>query len=233
MDLERIKVPRGTTACHFEERSNLKMKDQYRDILKSIKKFKRICGKEYRFLPVAKEDDLISFENKFNVKLPDDYRWFLLNVANGIVNKDKWGFDLVGKVDFKNFYYEENEFNPAIPFNLDKKVKFYNSEDEENEDDDYPYEIFFDKDWIFLRGYSNGQIKIADFGCGTTGFLVINGKEFGNVWIDDFASNSEVYPFYSLKLNKRGSNFMDWLLVSVENEIQNQNEEKKWWQFWK
>ena len=64
-----MNVPRGTFRFrHCEERSNLKMKDQYRDILKSIKKFKRICSKKYRFLPVTKEADLISFENKFNVK---------------------------------------------------------------------------------------------------------------------------------------------------------------------
>jgi len=206
------------------------MKDQYQDILKSIKKFKRICSKKYRFLPVTKEADLISFENKFNVKLPDDYRWFLLNVANGIVNRNEWDFNFIEKVDFKKFWHKENEFNPAIPFNLDKKVKCYN---DENEDDDYPYEIIINEDLEYFTDCTNGQISILETGCGGSDFIVVNGKEYGNIWIDNYSSMAEMFPYYSLKENKKRLNFTDWLLINIENEIQNQNEEKKWWQFWK
>lgn len=80
------------------------MGNQHQDILSSIEDFKKIFGNEYKFLPVATEEELNYFENKFNVKIPYEYRWFLLNIANGIVSEDKRGFKLISKVDFNNFF---------------------------------------------------------------------------------------------------------------------------------
>lgn len=220
------------------------MEEKYQYVLNSIEEFKKIFGNEYDFLPVTNEDDLISFENKFNVKIPDEYRWFLLNVANGIVNKDKWGFDLVKKVDFEIFWYKEDEYNPAIPFNLDKKVVSY-----KYNDDPYPYEIIVNEDLDCFPEYTNGQISIVGTGCGGSDFIVVNGKEYGNIWIDNFSSMNEVYPDYDLKRNKKRLNFIDWLIMNIEHKIDlhnqtiearkkiaienNNNNSKKWWQFWK
>ena len=40
-------------------------------------------GHEYAFRPVAKEAELIEFERQHSLRLPDDYRRFLIEVGNG------------------------------------------------------------------------------------------------------------------------------------------------------
>lgn len=229
------------------------MENQHQDILSSIEDFKKFFGDEYKFLPVATEEELSYFENKFNVKIPYEYRWFLLNVANGIVNEDRRDFNLVKPKDFRNFFYKEDEFNPAIPFKWDKKIMCY-----KYHSDAYPYEFIVNEDLEYFEECTNGQIIISSYG----EFLVVNGIEYGNVWVDNFDSMQEVYPDYDLKRNKKRLNFFDWLIMKIERKIEfhnqciefkrkeeleklekeecpkiveknNHNDIKKWWQFWK
>ena len=76
----------------------------------------------FEYLPVATEQDVAFFENKFKVAIPEDLRWFVLNIANGIKNKISPVSHVIEDIDFLNYYYEENEYNPAIPFILTKRV---------------------------------------------------------------------------------------------------------------
>ncbi|HEY1195493.1 SMI1/KNR4 family protein [Flavobacterium sp.] len=202
------------------------MDNPHSKILNSIENFKEILEVDYLFLPVVQKEDIAAFENKFNITIPEDYRYFLLNIANGIVNRNKWGLNLVEEIDFKDFFYEENEFNPSLPFELTTKVVFGNYHPDRK--DSYPYEITYDGDYeIFMKGYSNGQIHIAGYGCGTSAFIVVNGSEYGNIWINDFSSNNEVCPEFDFKNNKSRLSFTDWLLESLDRvaTIYNQNVE--------
>jgi hypothetical protein len=150
----------------------LQMKNHNQELFETIKKFKKISKREYKFLPVAKEEDIVIFENKFKVKLPSEYRWFLLNIANGIISKKDWNFDILDKIDFKN-YWCNDEYDPSISFELDKRVLF--SEPEEDEDiDNYPYETYLAYNMEvhnFYNCYKTGVIHISDEGCGTYSIL--------------------------------------------------------------
>lgn len=200
--------------------NKFEMDNEYGRMLDSIKNSKKVLEEIYLFLPTELEENLIAFETKFNVRIPEDYRFFLLNVANGIVNKNEWGFNLVEKIDFVDFFYEDNEYNPSIPFELTNKVIFSTTERK----DSHPYEITYDMDEkIFDKGYSNGQIHIAGYGCGTSAFLVVNGSEYGNIWVDNFASYSEVYPECDFKRNKPRFSFTDWLLEGINRDLVNYN----------
>ena len=195
------------------------MDNPHSKMLDSIKNSKWVLDEIYFFLPVEPEENIVVFENKFNIRIPEDYRFFLLNVANGIVNKNKWGFNLVEKIDFVDFFYEDEEYNPSIPFELTNKVVFGRDSDYERVPS-YPYEITFDKNYdIFEKGYSNGQIHIAGYGCGTSAFIVVNGSEYSNVWVNDFSSNKEVYPEYDFKSNRPRFSFTDWLIESVDRQV--------------
>jgi len=48
-------------------------------------------------------------------------------------------------------------------------------------------------------------------GCGADDFLVVKGDEYGNVWLDNYSSNEEVYPGYDKKQGKERLGFTDWL----------------------
>ncbi|WP_278011393.1 SMI1/KNR4 family protein [Flavobacterium gyeonganense] len=197
-------------------------------MLDSIKDSKWVLDEIYMFLPTEPEENLIAFEAKFNVRIPEDYRFFLLNVSNGIVNKNKWGLNLVEKIDFVDFFYEDNEYNPSIPFELTNKVVFGRGSDCK-EVSPYPYEITFDQNYdIFEKGYSNGQIHIAGYGCGTSAFIVVNGSEYSNVWVDDFSSNNEVYPEYDFKSNRPRFSFTDWLIEGVNREVTIHGQNIEW-----
>ena len=202
------------------------MEDKYQYILKYIQSFKKLYRKEYHFLPVAVEDELIAFENRFNIKIPDDYRWFLLNIANGIVvnNEWDWNITLLNRIDFNDYKCGEDEGNPALPFRLDKRVKFHSNESEE---EDYPYEVIIEQDKDFYVRFSNGNISIAYNEIEEKDFLlIVNGKEFGNVWVDDMKKD-EVYPYYNFQINKRRLNFSDWLSMKIDFLICNQKIEEK------
>ena len=55
----------------------------------------------------------------------------------------------------------------------------------------------------------NGTIKLSNFGCGITMNLVVKGKEYGNVWVDDRCNDQGIYPdLYSG--NKERIEFLDW-----------------------
>ncbi|MFB9107118.1 SMI1/KNR4 family protein [Flavobacterium gyeonganense] len=204
------------------------MDNLHSKMLDSIKDSKWVLDEIYMFLPTEPEENLIAFEAKFNVRIPEDYRFFLLNVSNGIVNKNKWGLNLVEKIDFVDFFYEDNEYNPSIPFELTNKVVFGRGSDCK-EVSPYPYEITFDQNYdIFEKGYSNGQIHIAGYGCGTSAFIVVNGSEYSNVWVDDFSSNNEVYPEYDFKSNRPRFSFTDWLIEGVNREVTIHGQNIEW-----
>lgn len=194
------------------------MDNLHAEMLNSIESFRKALEEKYLFLPTEPEENLIAFETKFNVRIPEDYRFFLLNISNGIVKKNKWGLNLIEKIDFVDFFYEDNEYNPSIPFELANKVVFGSSS---NYKEVYPYhyEITFDENYdIFEKGYSNGQINIAGYGCGTSAFIVVKGNEYGTIWINNFSSNNEVYPESDFKKKKSRFSFTDWLLEVVNRE---------------
>lgn len=195
------------------------MDNLHAEMLNSIESSRKILEEKYLFLPTEPEENLIAFETKFNVRIPEDYRFFLLNISNGIVKKNKWGLNLIEKIDFVDFFYEDNKYNPSIPFELTNKVVFGSSS---NYKEVYPYhyEITFDENYdIFEKGYSNGQINIAGYGCGTSAFIVVNGNEYGTIWINNFSSNNEVYPESDFQKKKSRFSFTDYLLKKIDREI--------------
>lgn len=189
------------------------------NVIEEVLKFKEISIDDYFFQEVASEMEIEKFEKKFNIRLPEDYRWFILNIANGIKAKKQYDIDFVKQLDFQNFKYREHEHNPSIPFELTSKVCFndgYYNEDYAR--DDYPYEVKVDYDGeIRMTDYRNGEILIT-----ISHFLIVNGKEYGNVWVEN-ETMEEIYPAYDLTENKSRLKFNDWLCKKINNYTQQFN----------
>lgn len=169
----------------------------------NIQNFKDNFKNDYKLLSVASPKSIENFESKFAVKIPDDFKWFLLNISNGIVNTEQYGFNLIDRIDFSDYYYLADEFNPSLPFKLN---------------DDFDFETDEYDDFI------NGTIHLAGYGCGCYSFIVVNGEEYGNVWIDNYASNSEVSPIKSEQ--KSRLNFHEWLDEEINSMISQKNEKE-------
>lgn len=114
-------------------------------------------GHHYRLGPVMSEAELTDFEGKYRIRIPDDYRQFLLNVGNGGAGPS-WGLyplDIRGCDPTKPFPYvtpDDCESVAAINGN------------------GFPIEDYF------------GVLCILNYGCGD-GFLVVNGQSYGTIWL--------------------------------------------------
>lgn len=173
----------------------------------------KLKSKPFKLIPPSSDEDVKKFEERFNVDLPEDYRWFITNIANGILSIEEWGFHILQKQDWANYIFWEDEYNPSIPFPLTKRSVGYSKDYAEDRDLKYPYETFYDDEADFFHdGYRFGEISLRGSGCGSDDFLVVKGEERGNVWIDNYSSMSEVYPCYNEKEGKQRLNFTEWLI---------------------
>jgi hypothetical protein len=97
-------------------------------------------------------------------------------------------------------------------------------------------EEYFDDKW------TNGLLRISNFGCGVSMNLVANGSEYGNIWVDDRCNDGGIYPDQYFG-NKGRIKFLPWYEAWLDkslNEIatkgDSQNNEdrigkpsKPWW----
>ncbi len=102
-------------------------------------------------------------------------------------------------------YKKDNEYmNPAIPFPITEP---WNMKFNGNYLDEEAYESFedeyFDEKWI------TGLLRICNFGCGVFIDVVVNGKEYGHIWVDARASDGGIYPYTTLEKTNKTS-FLEW-----------------------
>jgi hypothetical protein len=174
-------------------------------IEEKVKLLMEVAPSEYEFKlnPVATEEELIIFETQFKVKIPEDYRWFVLNIANGIDSKYPY-VQITSENDFADYFYEADQYNPAIPFNVSERVRF---ESETIKDVyDFPYKTTFDPEHTLFDGIFNGWVNV-----GIDELLIVNGVEYGNMWVLDVTSNNEVRPMYNEAKNLQRIGFTEWV----------------------
>lgn len=137
-------------------------------LLEKIESFKKQVSVDiFTFHPVATESDVVFFEQKFGIELPKDMRWFVLNVANGISSIYPTSHIII-PIDFADYYYQEDEYNPAKPFGLTQRtLRWVDKEDI----DEYPYPTTYDDKGDMYDLVFNGRIDLAGFGCGTVAFI--------------------------------------------------------------
>lgn len=204
------------------------MENWQEEILNVVNLFENHLADTYTIQQKADVKDIEVFENRFDVKLPQDFRWFVLNIGNGIVTNTAHRPYLLESIDFASYRYFDDEYNPGIEFSLSSKVVFGSREHYED-NSNYPYEVYFDDDdTIFMSKYLNGMVTIAAYGCGTTSNLIVKGKEYGNVWMDDFASNNEIFPEYDSTKNLPRLTFTQWLAQRVNQTIKSEEQYKSW-----
>jgi len=168
---------------------------------------------KYRFNPTLSESYILQFEEAHEIHLPDDYRMFLKEVANGGAGPhygmyrledyyqsrfyDGSDANYIGK-DFLKTPFPYTKSNPLKP--LDPS---YRDEIAENlTDEEYAKE--------FSKNFS-GAITLAHQGCGYYDMLIVSGEERGTVWMDATASDQGIrYAFNS---------FAEWYFYWLKSSI--------------
>lgn len=173
------------------------------ELLKGIDSSYTVFGSnkhQYQFYEVLEEKKILQFEDNFNIKLPKEYVIFLTQIGNGGMGP-YYGLEPIEHVLYDDLdYFNDSSLNPSLPFPYNDA---WNLDFDDEDYDDKKDEFYFDTQHV------NGLIRICNYGCGVSLNLVVNGAEYGNIWIDDRGSDGGIYPLKKESIYERIT-FLDW-----------------------
>lgn len=152
---------------------------------------KEVFGSEshqYQLKPCLQEAEIQAFEAKYNIRLPCEYRNFLLEAGNGGVGPGYGLYRLPTmecETEITAIPSKENENFISQPFPLKEA---WNDLNLKIKDIDSPNNPYFDHKFV------QGTITIANYGCGIYALLVVTGEQQGKIWIDDRTNDAGIYP---------------------------------------
>lgn len=146
---------------------------------------------QYQFKPCLSNKDIQTFESRYNIRLPSEYRNFLLEVGNGGAGP---GYGLSGLSEIKSEdvisekLYQENYEILSKPFPLTEAWNDLDLIVTNNTGSVTNNDAYFDDKFI------QGTLTITNYGCGIYAMLVITGEQSGKIWIDDRTNDNGIYP---------------------------------------
>lgn len=138
-------------------------------------------------LPVEK---IVEFENKYQIKLPQEIVDFYTQISNGAVLYPRE--DICNLEPFENWHFNEKLIHED--FNIENDVTY----------DDYCAIRQKDKDYSFENF---GNIVLMDLGCAMTYNIVVKGKHYG-----------EIIGVLEMWLEITNKNFLDWLEDCIDGK---------------
>lgn len=186
--------------------------------LKGLDKEFRLFGAsshKYKLNNVLSFTQIEEFEKKYGITLPVGYKEFLLKIGDGGAGPNyglvKLEDSLFADMDFKN---EDNKTNPSLPFpHTEPQMMFNEDFDEEKHDEEA-----FEEIWGHPH-HNYGILRLSNGGCGIFTSLVVNGEEYGNLWIDDRGSDAGIYPANMMDDKPERINFLDWYETWLDQSI--------------
>lgn len=139
--------------------------------------------------PPASLETLQAFEQRYNIRLPEEYRRFVLSVGNGGDGTPHYGLFRLEDADHDEMGQVAPGFAPSAPFPLVESWIW--------EDDPDPDET------LHRHVHDHGHVYLGTDGCGLEYVLITAGAEQGHVWVltGEGASPAEEDPV----------GFLDWL----------------------
>ena len=178
-------------------------------------------GHKYHLNPPVSEAEVLAFEEKYGVQLPECYRAFMLTVGDAKAKKSDfiagpyYGLYAFG-TSLDSLLYEKIETYLKAPCNLSPDMTqeewetlsdpLLPSEEEEEEDDD---KYFAERAKVF-----GGLLPLGSQGCTYEHALVLNGKYAGRVVNVDLDLAQPKFAFET--------NFLDWYERYLDEVISGQ-----------
>ena len=152
-----------------------------------------------------------TFEAKHRVRLPADYRRFLIEVGNGGAGP-YYGIFKLGEMDDSFGFQRWSESDGFVgvlsrPFPHTEAWNDLTGEPED-EGDEEAFEEFDKQYWSSER--VNGAIPICHEGCAIRDWLVVSGPEAGHIWHDARVDEEGLRPV-SIGTKTRVT-FLEWYL---------------------
>jgi len=192
--------------------ARLKQKDKHYQIFGA-------ADHRYQFNEAITPSFISKFESDHQCKLPEEYLGFLEHFGNGGAGP---GFGLTPIEDclICDRDYKVWLSDPSKPFQHTSKwdLDFRPSFDPQENLEEYRKEYKEFETNYHQPKYLNGAISICNDGCGYFFVLVVNGPEYGNIWMDGRVSDGGIYP--STDLGNTGSiKFLDWYELWLDNSL--------------
>ena len=161
----------------------------------------------YELYPPANEAEVLELEQVSNVSLPDDYRHFITQIGNGGAGPAYGLFrvgehdDNLGFISFKKGcllgdlstpFKHSREWNHTKEF-WDRAPDVDSMNEQEFEEACDHWRERLNKEY-YDTSIMDGAIPICHLGCAIRDWLVVTGLERGNIWRDERAHNSGIYP---------------------------------------
>ncbi|MDR1163191.1 MAG: SMI1/KNR4 family protein [Candidatus Accumulibacter sp.] len=170
---------------------------------------------KYKFEPKLTEKEAEAFESRYDLRLPEEYRQYLLHVGNGGAGPF---YGLMALEDS-----DDNVIDPAEPFPFEEPLYFSDVYEEvetitENMPEDEAEETgerIFDE---YFEMASSGISYLSHEGCGMYSVLVVKGAEAGNVWFLDLANEAGAFPILDPETDEPFG-FFDWFEYWLDNAI--------------
>ena len=173
----------------------------------------KIAQSDLIFNPTLSLEKIRQFEFENHIELPLDYKRFISEIGNGGVGPGfglKSLFDSI--IDFKLRNRPCICLNKEFPYQEKWNESWIASFDW---DDDYPESEIVDK--YMNTKHIFGCLQIGHWGHGCTFLLVVNGTEFGNIWLDNRADYSGISPV--LNYENKHITFSEWYSDWITNLI--------------
>lgn len=176
---------------------------------------KSIVPKEVFINPTISEDEVSEIEKRNNIILPKDYREFIIKIGNGCIGPRQGLLSLQESMfDFKL------RDNPAI--NLSKPFPYNEKWNEDEWIDAIDWDGGERPDDEVLEKYMStnhitGCLQICHIGHGATYLLVVNGEEYGNMWLDGRIDYGGLKPLLNEK--KERVSFISWFAEWLDESV--------------
>ncbi|MFY0673884.1 MAG: SMI1/KNR4 family protein [Bacteroidia bacterium] len=178
--------------------------------LKGLDKKMHVFGAshhKYIFNNKIDNNEIFAFEKRHEIALPVEYKDFLLHFGNGGCGPEYGLFKLEqGIYDLPQNINKSDIIRLKEPFRFTTfwNMNYSDAADLKKWQDDYDHNY-----------WNDGMLRICHLGCGTFATLVMNGKEKGNVWIDDRSNDGGIYP-YGFYSGHNKTSFLEWYINWVD-----------------
>lgn len=161
--------------------------------------------------PPVSEEMVANFEMQNGIQLPEDYKKFLITVADGGTQPFYGLYALFGENDI------DAESKPVLqkkfPYTVKNPLYLIDLSEEE-------YDEIYSSDTIFDE-IDAGFLWLCHEGCAMYSILIVNTEDpetYGTVWFYDFANDVGTAPLMDPK-TKKPMHFLDWLEYYVDTTL--------------
>lgn len=169
---------------------------------------------KYKLNPVIPLSTVKNYEKQYNIKLPDEYIFFLTKIGNGGAGPDYGIYPLEDSIRYTPYligYTPDEAKNMPVFLNKSMTKDEWNKKTDilENMDDDE-----YDK---YERTIYSGQLEIGTEGCSGCMTLMIKGEYYGEIVL----TNLDLYmpQFTDMTFMQWYEKFFDWIVKGYDTHF--------------